>query len=243
VKSTYIIKFDGAMGTYFFQKFSKIKKKEFGELGNYSSYYSLIAPELITSIHKEYVSAGSQIHRTNTFGISSMLEKNLTIKNARKIMENSLAICPEIVCYSLGTGSRVNLEYLKIQADFISQNKIPYVILESFTNYNELLKVFSFISKICSQSIIIPSMYFRYISSIEINKYISLFLSKSDILGFNCMSYSPEMLLVKKAGMNLFLGLTEFPNILPDCDYIGGCCGITPNDIRKLFQQWADALR
>lgn len=50
---------DGSMGTYY----SSIIKKdgELSELGN------LMTPEIIESIHKEYISAGARLLRTNTF--------------------------------------------------------------------------------------------------------------------------------------------------------------------------------
>ena len=52
---------DGAMGTYFNQKYmSEMEAEE----------VNLEAPEWIVAIHKEYIEAGARLLRTNTFAVN-----------------------------------------------------------------------------------------------------------------------------------------------------------------------------
>ena len=50
---------DGAMGTYYAQKFAR--RGEPSEIGNFD------APDAIRAIHMEYIKAGANLIRTNTF--------------------------------------------------------------------------------------------------------------------------------------------------------------------------------
>lgn len=55
---------DGAMGTYYTQKYSSAMEAEEANLA---------APEQIVSIHKEYIEAGAELIRTNTFAVNHSL--------------------------------------------------------------------------------------------------------------------------------------------------------------------------
>ena len=59
---------DGAMGTYYQQL--QEHKEEIAEIANFSE------PELVLRIHKDYLEAGADIIRTNTFAINSVVLPN-----------------------------------------------------------------------------------------------------------------------------------------------------------------------
>ena len=59
-----VLLMDGAMGTYY----SRLHP-EMGE----AEYANEEHPEWITEIHKQYLQAGAQILRTNTFAVNHML--------------------------------------------------------------------------------------------------------------------------------------------------------------------------
>ena len=60
-----ILLMDGAMGTYYQQL--QENKENVAELAN------LLEPELVLKIHREYLEAGADIIRTNTFAVNSIV--------------------------------------------------------------------------------------------------------------------------------------------------------------------------
>lgn len=59
-----ILLMDGAMGTYFNQKYTSAYEAEEANLAH---------PEQIAAIHKEYIEAGARLIRTNTFAVNHHL--------------------------------------------------------------------------------------------------------------------------------------------------------------------------
>lgn len=80
---------DGAMGTYYNQKYSSAMEAEEA---------NLISPEQIVEIHKEYIDAGARLIRTNTFAVNHLLfperedcrrAVEAAVLSARKAVEES----------------------------------------------------------------------------------------------------------------------------------------------------------
>lgn len=80
---------DGAMGTYYQQL--KGQKEEISELANLSE------PETILQIHKEYLSVGADIIRTNTFAINSSVLSELSQKERDECLRSGCRIAKRAI--------------------------------------------------------------------------------------------------------------------------------------------------
>ena len=77
--------FDGAFGTYYFEKTRDYKPCE---LANIHS------PDIVTDIHRQYIYAGAQAIKTNTFSVNSLIfgdeiQRRQIIRNAIKNAKNA----------------------------------------------------------------------------------------------------------------------------------------------------------
>lgn len=84
-----ILLMDGAMGTYYQQW--KEHKEDISELANASQ------PELILNIHREYLEAGADIIRTNTFALNSAVLKNVTKEQREQLIRSACQIAKQAV--------------------------------------------------------------------------------------------------------------------------------------------------
>lgn len=121
-----VLVFDGAMGTMI-QRFN-LTKDDFGGF-DCNDYLSVIKPEVIKDIHKQYLEAGAQVIETNTFNASFFslkeyrLEDKLDIIN-RSAVRNAKEVClaytspdnPRFVSGSVGPGTKLpSLGHLTLQ--------------------------------------------------------------------------------------------------------------------------------
>jgi len=151
---------DGSMGTYY----SSIVKKdgELSELGN------LAAPELIEQIHKEYISAGARLLRTNTFAANRkvlQLDKNLQetlIRTACAIAKKAVKESGELLeegerIWILGDIGPINedangseeevLEEYKFICDIFIDEGLDGVHFETMSNVNYIEKLVPYIKE------------------------------------------------------------------------------------------------
>ena len=84
-----ILLMDGAMGTYYQQL--KEHKEEIAELAVFSQ------PELVKQIHKEYLEAGADVIRTNTFAVNSVVLAQHTNETREQLLRLSCRIAKDAV--------------------------------------------------------------------------------------------------------------------------------------------------
>ena len=145
-----ILFFDGAFGTYYAQKSGS---KELPECGNISN------PRLVEEIHTEYVHAGADIIRTNTFASNSRtisqnrqeLRKNLesACKIARGVAERAAEEMSKTVYVAGDIGplpytgegvEDVEQEYLFL-AETLLLSGVDLLLFETFPDHHQLLPV------------------------------------------------------------------------------------------------------
>ncbi len=141
---------DGALGTFFYEKGI--------DLGTNTDLLNVTDPDLVYSVHEEYVRAGSQVIETNTFGANrfrlSGLGQNFSVEqiNLEGARLASKAAGTEIfVAGSVGpTGIDFPIDQEEYSPDVIKQAFMEQVgalleggadllILETFTHLEELL--------------------------------------------------------------------------------------------------------
>lgn len=141
--------FDGAMGTVIYSRGVFINRC-FDEV-------CLTAPELIRSIHEEYIRAGADVIETNTFGANriwlqnyGLAEKTVEINLAGARLAREAAGDNHYVAGSVGpclrAGQILNEEHReRIESAFrectgtLAQGGVDALIMETFTNIDELL--------------------------------------------------------------------------------------------------------
>lgn len=143
--------FDGAFGTYYAQKSGSKELPEYGNISN---------PGLVEEIHTEYVYAGADIIRTNTFASNSRtisrerqeLKKNLesACKIAKGVAERAAAQMGKTVyvagdigplpCIGEEESEEAGQEYLFLAETLLSAGA-DFLLFETFPDYRGLLPV------------------------------------------------------------------------------------------------------
>jgi homocysteine S-methyltransferase len=235
---------DGAMATYLFSKGAASPVEEL----------NLTAPALVTGVHREYLDAGAQILRTNTF-FSRRAEVNQAgVRIAREAAQGK-ALVAGVIGSAGGTGTR---ELFRQHAAALEG--VDLYILETFTGTAELRAAIEAVRDVTRLTLIAqfsvgPSGDFP-------DDFASV---DADILGFNC-SAGPESVLL---ALKRLRPLTAKPfSALPSANIpaqfspeqmaayagrfiaagavvVGACCGSTPEHIRAiagrhatLVEQW-----
>ncbi|WP_346698298.1 bifunctional homocysteine S-methyltransferase/methylenetetrahydrofolate reductase [Catenibacillus scindens] len=273
---------DGAMGTYYAQKFAR--RGEPSEIGNFD------APDAIRAIHMEYIKAGANLIRTNTFASNyqtlkrsgyggeshnpgEVVKRNLTW--GFNIARDAVNACgrPAFIAADIGPvpeyGGRdeqeILDEYLLMAKTFI-QLGTDIILFETFSDLKYIVPVAQYIKE-HSNIFVIASFClnkFGYTKSgISAKKLLKAVEEESaiDASGFNCGIGAAHMYQILKRmdwGTKPILVAPNsgYPDTIRDRsvyqeneDYfsekmaeisrlgvniIGGCCGTTPEYIRKL---------
>ena len=273
---------DGAMGTYYSQKYAR--RSEPSEIGNFD------APDAIKAIHMEYIRAGANMIRTNTFASNyeslkragyggqshqpeAVVKRNLTL--GYNLAREAVNQCGRPVFIAADIGpipeygqtdeTRVQNEYMLMAKTFMELGA-QILLFETFSDLKYILPVARYIKE-HSDIFIIASFClnkFGYTKSgisaralmQELENELSI-----DAVGFNCGIGAAHMYQVLKRvnfGRRLILAAPNsgYPDIIRDrsvyqenMDYfsekmqeiadlgvniIGGCCGTTPEYIRRL---------
>ncbi len=145
----HVVLMDGAMGTYIYEKGIFIDKC-YDEV-------NLTRPDLIQTIHKEYLDAGSKIIETNTFGANRIsLKKHYLADKIESINIEGARLAKEAagddawIAGSMGPlgveiepyGDLSEKEVAKIyaeQAGYLYKGNVDLFILETFRNVDEIL--------------------------------------------------------------------------------------------------------
>lgn len=265
--------FDGAFGTYYAQAFDT---KELPELAN-TKY-----PERVRQIHKEYIEAGAQIIRTNTFASNtnslnaSWEEIEENIRQGYRLAKESVvgaklyvaADIGQIPCDNQTDKEQVSKEYVDICRVFLEEGASIFAF-ETFSDIEDIREAIDYIG---DRALIIVQFSLnqfgyshsglsarRLVERAEKMQYI-------DAVGFNCgvgpghmqqiirgIHFTGEKLLtaLPNAGYpqivknrmifdnrNVDYFVSKVCDIAKDgADMVGGCCGTTPEYIRKMKEK------
>ena len=192
---------DGAMGTYYQQLSGQ--KDEISELANISD------KEKILRIHKEYLSAGATMIRTNTFAINSSVLSEYSQKERDELLRAGCHIAKQAIeeekrnsgreCFIAGDigpivkieeGQNVLLEYCHI-CDIFLEEGIDIFWLETFQGTEYVQELLSYIRKKASDSFLAVSFCinkngFTALGQKAERLLFSEQIKEADAIGFNC---------------------------------------------------------
>ncbi len=265
--------FDGGFGTYYGQVYDT---KELPELAN------ILHPERVSRIHGEYIEAGAQIIRTNTFASNTIsmelpweeVKENIRqgYRVAKQVADESgvyvAADIGQIPVENLEDWEIISKEYVEICRTFLEEGAKIFVF-ETFADMEDICEAIEFIG---DQAFIILQFsvnQFGYSNSglsarklvqrAEENEYV-------DAIGFNCGVGPGHMQQILKglqgAGKKYITALpnASYPQLVHNrmifkstnldyflekardmmeagVDMIGGCCGTTPEYIRRMKEE------
>lgn len=262
--------FDGAFGTYYAQLYNT---KELPELANTKH------SERVCEIHKEYIEAGAQIIRTNTFASNTVsldrewdaVQENIrqAYRLAKKAAEASdtyiAADIGQIPCDSQADREMIFKEYVEICRTFLEEGAEIFVF-ETFSDVEDIRKAIEFIGDKAFIIVQFSVNQFGYShSGLSARKLIQRAenIEWIDAVGFNCgvgpghmqqilksLAFSGKKLLtaLPNAGYpqvvsnrmifdnrNMDYFVSKISDIATDgADIVGGCCGTTPEYIRRM---------
>jgi homocysteine S-methyltransferase len=266
---------DGAMGTLIYQRGVFIDKC-YDEL-------NLSNPELIKSIHEEYVEAGAELVETNTFGANrfklrrhNLVQKlaPINIAGARLARERAGSL---FVAGSMGPLGQEMVPWGDIsereasdafweQAAALIEGGVDCIILETFHDLNELLQAVRAVRSESGLPVIALMTVQedgRTLYGVEVEEIARTLSGEAvEALGLNCavgpklmldflerlMSVSSRPVAVMANagkpqivdGRTFYMSTSDYFGVYAKrfieagARIIGGCCGTTPDHIRKM---------
>lgn len=191
-KSSRVLFFDGAFGTYY----NKISGKNVNcELANIND------KDTVYKIHREYIFAGANAIKTNTYGANSLLSSDFKvisqiIKNgyeiALSVAEQTNALVFADIGYINSDNVNVLDEYIDIAKVFIKCGAKGF-IFETLADYEPLIPAIDYIKENVSEAFIIVSfavMQDGYTQKGHYYKKLIDLASKNkniDVVGLNCI--------------------------------------------------------
>lgn len=199
-----ILLIDGAMATYYAAKT--------GNQPSMCERANLDEPEIIRSIHQEYVAAGAKLIRTNTFAANTS-SQNCSFEKICAIIQAAVSCAKEVsgggdcaIAASIGPISDFErsddeiLNEYKMIIDVFNQDKIDIFWFETFSEYGIIKELSAYAKKINPSSTcaaLFSLNTYGYTRSGHSRESILAALSDcSDILikGFNCGTGSTHLL-------------------------------------------------
>lgn len=287
--------FDGAFGTYYAYLYDT---KELPELAN------LQYPERVRRIHEEYIEAGAQIIRTNTFACNTVSMGlpwdvvqeyirqgyRLACKAKKHVRQTKRGVSQQdselyiaadigqIPCESQQEREQVAKEYVEICRTFLEEGAEIFVF-ETFSDMEDVREAIEFIGDRAFVILQFSVNQFGYShSGLSARKLIQRAeaMAHVDAVGFNCGVGPGHMQQIirslKLSGKKFVTALPNagYPQIVSNrmifdnrnidyfvakvsdiaadgADIVGGCCGTTPEYIRKMrekitFEQQSKAI-
>lgn len=196
-----VLIFDGAMGTYYS---SIVNEPAINcEMANIQH------PEVIESIHKEYIAAGAHAIKTNTFGVnrknfgenSKLLEQlvDAAVEIARRSANDTTYIFADIGPIDGEEEEKVVEQYKEVVDLFLKQG-INYFLFETNSSTTGLFETARYIKEKSPEAFIINSFAVLPDGYSSEGRYYRKLLSRNeenasvDILGLNCVCGPAHML-------------------------------------------------
>jgi len=264
---------DGAFGTYYAGLYDT---GELPELAN------IKYPERVLRIHREYIEAGAQIIRTNTFAVNSLSmdmtweEVAKTLAEGYRLAKKAVGASDVYVAADIGQIShygqvereRISEEYVNICRTFLAEGAKLFVF-ETFSDLEDIREAIRLIGDKAFIIVQFSVNQFGYSQSgLSARKLMQSTESIEDIdaIGFNC-GIGPGhmqqiMLKLQLSGKHFITALPNagYPHVVSNrmifdhrnvdyfvekvndiardgADIIGGCCGTTPEYIRKMKEK------
>lgn len=221
---------DGAMGTYY----AELKKQD----SLVSEWANLLEPELIFKIHKDYLEAGADLIRTNTFAMS---KRTLGVDEAqqRQMIKKAFEIAKNAVSeYEKETGKHCFIaadigpvrqddseeilrnEYCNM-VDMMMEEKPDVMLFETFSNPKDITEVITYVRQKN------PDVFLMAEFSLNKNGYTAHGISANsivsqmsrtaiDAVGFNCGIGSGHMMNIVA---NLKLPKNKYFCVAPNAGY------------------------
>jgi len=214
-----IILFDGAMGTQLIEKELTI--------GKIPDIMNVEYPDVISSIHKSYYDAGSDMCQTNTFGSTPLSLKRHKLENRiGEIIENALKNIKEVrptECLIVGdigptgefrppVGDASNKDWY---SSFLTQVKllekgVDLWHIETISDIEEMLTAIKAVREVSKKPLIASITYkrtkkgFFTIMGDSLEKCINMLdKEKIEVIGANCTLGSQDMIDLLKNAINL----------------------------------------
>ena len=265
--------FDGAFGTYYGQLYDT---EELPELAN------TLYPERVRVIHEQYIEAGAQVIRTNTFAsntVSMKADLPEVLENIRQGYRIAKGVASgkdvyvaadigQIHIENQADRERAGKEYVEICKTFLEEGAEIFVF-ETFSDLENIREAINYIGDRAFVIVQFSVNQFGYSNSGLSARTLTQHGEETaavDAMGFNCgvgpghmqkimngLSFSGKKYLtaLPNAGypqivsnrmifdnknMDYFVGKTG--DIAADgADMIGGCCGTTPEYIRRMKER------
>lgn len=195
---------DGAMGTYY----SKLQSS--GDINVIAEYANLNNKDKIKEIHKEYIKAGANLLRTNTFAANRTIlsiskeEQTEILKAACQIAKEAVEDCkllhnqvfiagdigpiPELIT---SEEEEIKEEYLSM-IDIFLEEKVDAILFETFPDLRYLIELSAYIKKKSPDTFVMVEFcmnkngYTRTgASDIKLLDQVSK-IEEIDAVGFNC---------------------------------------------------------
>ena len=265
--------FDGAFGTYYAQLYDT---RELPELAN------IKYPERVRRIHEEYIRAGAQMIRTNTFACNT-ISLDMPWEAVQEHIRQSYRLACEVAqlhnvyiaadigqipCENQADKEHISKEYVEICRTFLEEGASVFVF-ETFSDVEDIREAIDFIGDQAFVIVQFSVNQFGYSQSgLSARKLIKSAESIEwvDAVGFNCGVGPGHMQQILKqvpfsgkkmrtalpnAGypqnvsnrmvfdnQNMDYFVSKMSDIAADgADMLGGCCGTTPEYIRKMREQ------
>lgn len=240
---------DGAMGTMLLTRGYT--------LNDCLEELNLIHPGIISQIHEEYVRAGADVIVTNTFG-ANRPERfyRLGVQIAKEAAGSKAKVFA-----SIGPGST---DFSR-QVRALEKEKPDGYLVETMISLEECESAVRAIREISNHPVIALMTFPRGATAKTLEKMSQrLRLAGAERIGFNCGKGPEEVLILLEiltkvdrgsfcvrpaAGLPSHLLSPEAfaawgPKFLElGCDWIGGCCGTTPDHIRVLSEHLKQHLK
>lgn len=223
--------FDGAFGTYYGGKYDT---KQLPELAN------LEAPERVREIHTEYLEAGAQILRTNTFAANSFCmdrskeQIEETLRSGVRLAREAVTAWRErtgetkevyiagdigqIPCDALAQKDTLCREYEEICRIFLEEG-VDFFVFETFSEMEELLPAIKMIGEQAFITVQFSVNQFGYSNAgLSARKLLQRAgaIKEIDAVGFNCGVSPSHMYRILQT---LYKPADKFLTALPNAGY------------------------
>lgn len=270
------IYFDGATGSLLIERGLPV--------GTPPEEWNISHPDAIVELHREYLSSGADIIKSNTFGINPLkyTDYDMRIKGALALAQRAKeGFSDKYIALDIGPLGRLisplgTLDFEDAVSAFrecaaSGASGADLILLETFTDLYELKAAVIGVREACSLPIFVTCAFdarYRLMTGADVSTVAALLDGLSvDAIGINC-SFGPDRAyeVVKELSCRTSLPIIANPNAgLPTikdgkvvynvtpCEFsdqmmgiaeyasiLGGCCGTSPQYIRKLRDDTCD---
>lgn len=193
-----IMFFDGAFGTYYFRQTKDYKPCELA---------NIYSPDVVVDIHRQYINAGAQAIKTNTFSANSRIfgQEGLRNRIIKSAMENARQAVADsgvqIFCdigYINSDSEQTPLEYIYIANEFLKSGGENF-LFETLAEFRPIEKALQFLKEKCPDCTTVASFAVSQDGYSKKGIYYKTLLSRAencpyvDIIGLNCQCSPSHM--------------------------------------------------